>query len=54
MRGTCGYSRLVDTILGLLGLFLFVVVITSLAAGVTWLVVRLFPPQDKKPQPESS
>ena len=57
MRGTWGYSRLVmDTILGLLGLFLFVVVITSLAAGVTWLVVRLFPPQDKKPkpQPESS
>ena len=43
-----------DTILGLLGLFLFVVVITSLAAGVTLLVVRLFPPQDKKPQPESS
>ena len=37
-----------DTILGLLGLFLFVVVITSLAAGVTWLVVRLFPPQDKE------
>ena len=43
-----------DTILGLLGLFLFVVVITSLAAGVTWLVVKIFPQQDKKPQPESS
>ena len=42
-----------DTILGLLGLFLFVVVITSLAAGVTWLVVRLFPPQDKKPTPQT-
>ena len=45
-----------DTILGLLGLILFVVVITSFAAGVTWLVVRLFPQHDKKPkpQPESS
>ena len=45
-----------DTILGLLGLTLFVVVITSLAAGVTWVVVKLFPQQDKKPkpQPESS
>jgi hypothetical protein len=45
-----------DTILGLLGLILFVVVITSLAAGVTWIVVKLFPQhdKDKKPQPESS
>jgi len=43
-----------STVLGLLGLFLFVVVITSLAAGVTWLVVKLFPQHDKKPQPESS
>ena len=45
-----------DTILGLLGLVVFVVVITSLAAGVTWLVVKLFPPQAEKPkpQPESS
>ena len=43
-----------DTILGLLGLILFVVVITSFAAGVTWLVVQLSPQKDKKPQPESS
>jgi hypothetical protein len=43
-----------STVLGLLGLILFVVVITSLAAGVTWLVVKLFPQHEKKPQPESS
>jgi len=29
-------------------------VITSLAASVTWLVVKLFPQHEKKPQPESS
>ncbi|HKB20291.1 MAG TPA: hypothetical protein VKC65_04690 [Gaiellaceae bacterium] len=43
-----------DTVLGLIGLFVFVVVIIALAAGVTWLVVKLFPQQEKKPQPESS
>jgi hypothetical protein len=43
-----------DTVLGLIGLVVFVVVIISLAAGVTWLVVKLFPQQKKKPQPESS
>jgi hypothetical protein len=43
-----------DTVLGLIGLIVFVVVIIALAAGVTWLVVKLFPQQEKKPQPESS
>jgi hypothetical protein len=43
-----------DTVLGLIGLIIFVVVIIALAAGVTWLVVKLFPQQEKKPQPESS
>jgi hypothetical protein len=44
------------TILGLLGLIVFVVVVISLAAGVTWLVVRLFPSSDqkKKAQPQES
>ena len=37
-----------DTILGLLGLLAYVVAIVSIAAGVTWLVVKLFPTQDKK------
>jgi hypothetical protein len=43
-----------DTVLGLIGLIFFVVAVISLAAGVTWLVVKLFPQQEKKPQPESS
>ena len=43
-----------NTVLGLIGLIFFVVAIISLAAGVTWLVVKLFPQQEKKPQPESS
>ena len=44
------------TILGLLGLIVFVVAVISLAASVTWLVVKLFPSneQKKKAQPESS
>jgi hypothetical protein len=43
-----------DSVLGLIGLIVFVVAVISLAAGVTWLVVKLFPQQEKKPQPESS
>ena len=44
------------TILGLLGLIVFVVAVISLAASVTWLVVRLFPSssQKKKAQPQES
>jgi hypothetical protein len=42
------------TVLGLLGLIVFVVVIISFAAGVTWVVVKLFPQQEKKPRPEAS
>ena len=34
--------------LGLLGLIVYVVATVSLAAGVTWLVVKLFPSQEKK------
>ena len=43
-----------DSVLGLIGLIVFVVAVISLAASVTWLVVKLFPQQEKKPQPESS
>ena len=43
-----------ETVLGLIGLIFFVVAVISLAAGVTWLVVQLFPQREKKPQPESS
>ena len=37
-----------DTVLGLLGLLVFVVAVISAAAAVTWLVVRLFPTKEKK------
>ena len=37
-----------ETVLGLLGLIFYVVAVISLAAGVTWLVVKLFPTKEKK------
>ena len=37
-----------ETVLGILGLILYVVAVISFAAGVTWLVVRLFPTKEKK------
>jgi hypothetical protein len=37
-----------DTVLGLLGLLLYVIAVIAFAAGVTWLVVRLFPTKEKK------
>jgi hypothetical protein len=43
-----------DSVLGLLGLIVFVVAVISFAAGVTWVVVKLFPQQKKKPEPETS
>jgi hypothetical protein len=39
------------TVLGLLGIALFVVSVVSLAAGVTWLVVRFSPPPGSKKKP---
>jgi hypothetical protein len=38
----------VDTVLGLLGLAVFIVCIVALAAGITWLVVRLSPNPETK------
>jgi len=39
----------VQTVLGLIGLAVFIVAMVSLAAGVTWLVVRFSPkPKAKK------
>jgi hypothetical protein len=38
----------VENILGLLGLALFIVSVISLAAGITWLVVRFSPNPNKK------
>ena len=37
-----------DDVLGLLGLIAYVVAVVSIAAGVTWVVVKLFPSQEKK------
>ena len=45
------------TVLGLIGLFFFVVAVVGLAMGVTWLVVKIFPSSDKKekkPEPQAS
>jgi len=35
-------------VLGLIGLAIFIVVMIALAAGVTWVVVRLSPNPNKK------
>jgi hypothetical protein len=37
-----------ETVLGLLGLLVYIVAIVSLAAGVTWLVVKLSPSKSQK------
>jgi hypothetical protein len=38
-----------ETFLGLLGLVVYIVSIIGLAAGITWLVVRLTPSSKPKP-----
>jgi hypothetical protein len=44
----------VADVLGLLGIAVFIVCVIALAAGVTWLVVRLSPtPNSKKKTAES-
>jgi hypothetical protein len=40
------------TVLGLFGLIVFCTAVISLAAGVTWLVVKIFPSASKKKKPE--
>jgi hypothetical protein len=43
----------IDNILGVLGIIVFIVCVIALAAGVTWLVVRVSPkPGNKKKKPE--
>ncbi|MEK6273908.1 MAG: hypothetical protein AABM30_01060 [Actinomycetota bacterium] len=41
-----------ETVLGLLGLIVFCTVVISFAAGVTLLVVKIFPSGSKKKKPE--
>ena len=44
---------MIANILGLLGIAVFIVCLIALAAGVTWLVVRVSPtPGSKKKKPE--
>jgi hypothetical protein len=38
----------VENVLGLIGIAIFIVTIIALAAGVTWLVVRVSPDPNKK------
>ena len=41
-----------ETVLGLIGLIVFCAAVISFAAGITWLVVKIFPSGDKKKKPE--
>jgi hypothetical protein len=43
----------VETVLGLLGLALFIVGVISLAAGITWTVVKITP-AEKRPKPSGN
>jgi hypothetical protein len=38
------------TALGLIGLVLFIVCVIALAAGVTWLVVKVTPQRKREPE----
>jgi hypothetical protein len=38
------------TVLGLFGLLVYIVAVLSLAAAVTWTVVKLSPQRSKKPK----
>jgi hypothetical protein len=37
-----------ETVLGLIGMAIYMVVVVSLAAGITWLVVKLSPSKSQK------
>ncbi|HET7127836.1 MAG TPA: hypothetical protein VFJ93_02025 [Gaiellaceae bacterium] len=37
-----------ENVLGLFGIFVFIVAMIALAAGVTWVVVRVSPDPNKK------
>jgi hypothetical protein len=42
------------TVLGLLGIVAFIAAVIGLAAGVTWLVVKVFPAPGSKKQANSN
>jgi len=37
-----------DTVLGLIGMAIYIVAVVSLAASITWLVVKLSPSKSQK------
>jgi len=41
----------VSNVLGILGLIGYIVIVIAVAAAITWLVVRLTPPDRKKQKP---
>jgi hypothetical protein len=43
----------VANVLGVLGFIVYIAVVVAVAAGVTWLVVKLSPPKHKPPASES-
>ena len=53
-RHGASYPTSVADALGLVGIAVFIVCVVALAAGVTWLVVRLSPSPDKKNKPAES
>ena len=54
MPSACGYSRSVlANVLGVLLMVVFIVAVVALAAGVTWLVVRISPAKDSAPAKNS-
>ena len=42
-----------ENVLGLIGLVVFIVCVIALAAGITWVVVKLSPTRDNTPQRSS-
>ena len=45
---------MVDNILGVLGIVVFIACVITLAASVTWLVVRFSPKPGSKPMPQDA
>ena len=41
-----------DTVLGLIGVAIWIVCIIALAASVTWAVVKVFPTEKPREEPE--
>jgi hypothetical protein len=44
----------VKTAIGIVGLIVFIVCVIGLAAAITWLVVKLSPMRERKPDPPAA